>query len=390
MTNLLNYINSYLKITIEGYFVERFINLCSNNRIKIWDVKKINEGLIQAKILSRDFKKIRKFAKTTKCKVKIQKKVGSLFFIRKYKKRKAFIISLLAIFLILIINSMFIWNINISCEEDINSEEILNELNALGIEIGSLKSSIDENKIQNKIRTKRDDIAWIGFEIKGTNLNVKVVKSNKKPEIIDENEFCNIVSDVEGIITKITVQNGTPQVKENDVITKGDILVLGIIEGKNVEDKFVHASAQVEAKVWRTVKKKIDLKTTENIETGKKDKKISIYVKNFKINFNKRGTNFKSYDKITTKSNVKIFSNLYIPISIEKNEYIELEKKEKILTKEEAKKEAIKEAENELNLQISDESILVNKYLNYKEFEDYIEVELTYENLENIGVKQKI
>ena len=35
----------------------------------------------------------------------------------------------------------------------------------------------------------------------------------KKPEIIDENEYCSIVSNKSGIITKISAQTGTANVK---------------------------------------------------------------------------------------------------------------------------------------------------------------------------------
>ena len=72
----------------------------------------------------------------------------------------------------------------------------------------------------NNIRLNRDDIAWVGMKIKGTNIIVEVVEADKKPDIIDENEYCSIVSDKEGVITKINVQNGTALAKVGDIVTK--------------------------------------------------------------------------------------------------------------------------------------------------------------------------
>ena len=43
--------------------------------------------------------------------------------------------------------------------------------------------------------------------------NKKVVEADKKPDIVNENEYCNIISDKEGVITKINVQNGTALIK---------------------------------------------------------------------------------------------------------------------------------------------------------------------------------
>jgi len=386
----LNYLRGYLVITIEGYFVEKFINLCSKRRIKIWDINKKNEGFLEAKIIIKDFFRIRKCVRTSKCRVRIKKKKGLVFLLKKYKKRKIFLISLITISIILVVNSMFIWNINYICEDEIDLNSIMLDLNEFGLKIGVLKASINEADIINKIRLKRDDIAWIGLDIKGTNLDVKIVKSIEKPEIIDESEHCSIVSNQDALITKITVQNGTAMVKEGDVVTKGDTLVLGIIEGKNVDDKYVHSQAIIEGKVWRTVKKKVSLNTTEKRKTGNSEKRFQIFIKNFQINLYKNDTKFKNYDRITEESKLKLGSSIYIPIAIVKNEYIETENINKVLTIEEAKEKAIKLAQEELDLKVPEASNIINKNLTYYEGNDYIEIELTYESIEEIGIKQKI
>lgn len=34
---ILSYILGYLRVTIEGYYIERFINICKNEKILIWN-----------------------------------------------------------------------------------------------------------------------------------------------------------------------------------------------------------------------------------------------------------------------------------------------------------------------------------------------------------------
>ena len=48
-----------------------------------------------------------------------------------------------------------------------------------GIKIGKLKSEIETKSIINKMRLERDDLAWVGIEIKGTNAIIKVVEADK-------------------------------------------------------------------------------------------------------------------------------------------------------------------------------------------------------------------
>lgn len=214
------YILGYATISVEGYFIERFINICISKNILLWNMKRKKSSFLFANIAIKDFKKIRQIAKTTKCHVKIEKKKGLPFILHKYKKRKIFVGLLIAITLIIFGLSNFIWNIEITGENSISKEELLNELNEYGLKTGILKTKVNTKEIINNIRLNRDDIAWIGMKIKGTNIIVEIVEADKKPDIIDENEYCNIVSNKEGIITKINVQNGTALVKVGDIVTK--------------------------------------------------------------------------------------------------------------------------------------------------------------------------
>ena len=214
------YLLGYATISIEGYFIERFINICISKNILLWNMKRKKSSFLFTNIAIKDFKKIRQIAKTTKCHVKIEKKKGLPFLLHRYKKRKIFIGLLIAITLIIFGLSNFVWNIEITGENNISKEELLNELNQYGLKTGILKTKVNTKEIINNIRLNRDDIAWIGMKIKGTNIIVEVVEADKKPEIVNENEYCNIVSDKEGVITKINVQNGTALTKVGDIVTK--------------------------------------------------------------------------------------------------------------------------------------------------------------------------
>lgn len=217
---IMYYLLGYATISVEGYFIERFINICISKNILLWNMKRKKSSFLFTNIAIKDFKKIRQIAKTTKCHVKIEKKKGLPFLLHRYKKRKIFIGLLIAVTLIIFGLSNFVWNIEITGENNINKEELLNELNEYGLKTGILKTKVNTKDIINNIRLNRDDIAWIGIKLEGTNAIVEVVEADKKPEIIDENEYCSIVSDKEGIITKINVQNGTALVKVGDIVTK--------------------------------------------------------------------------------------------------------------------------------------------------------------------------
>lgn len=95
-----------------------------------------------------------------------------------------------------------------------------------------LKSDIVTETSINYLRTYREDLSWVGIEVEGTNIIVKVSKANKLEEI-SEDEVCNVVSDKYGVITKISAQAGTINVSVGDVVKVGDILI-NRIYGRNI------------------------------------------------------------------------------------------------------------------------------------------------------------
>lgn len=387
---LLSYILGYVRVTVEGYYIERFINICTNNKILIWNLKRERGVKLYLNIGIRDFKKLVKISKKTQCKIKIIRKRGIPFILNRYRKRKIFAVLLLILISIIIVSSNYIWNVEIQISEGNEILGIEEELKNAGLIVGKKKTDIDAKEIINKIRLERTDISWMGIEMKGTNVIVKIVKSEEAPEIIDENDFTNIVSNKEGVITRITAQNGTAKVAVGDVVQKGTILIEGTMTGKYTDIRYVHSIGEIEAKVWYTKSKKVYYNEEKEEKTGKEEKKYKIKINNFQINLYKTLSKFKIYDTIETEKKIKIFSNLYLPISVVQITNQEKEEIKEKRTKDEAKNIGIEKLREELKKEIEKPENIVEEIINVKEEQEYLEVNLTYEVIENIGAEEKI
>ena len=387
---IINYIYGYLRIVVEGYYIERFINICRNRNYMMWNIKKVNDINIALNIEIKHFKEICKIAKKTQCKISIKAKRGLPFFLNKYKKRKLFALFLIFVLAIIFLSSRFVWNIEIIEENGLTIENIMEDIQEAGLKTGILKNDVDTKEIINKVRLERDDIAWMGIELKGTNAIVRLVKADEKPEIVDEDEYCNIVSNKNGVITKINAQDGTANVKVGDTVSVGDVLINGWMEGKYTGIRYVHAKGEIEARVWYTMNKTIQYTTTEKQYTGNVETNYGIKINNFKINFPKGVSKFEFYDTIETENKIKLFSNFYLPISVVKTTYQQYEETEKTYSVEKAKSLGIQEIEEELENQIENKENIVNKNINTYEHENSIDIYVTYEVLEMIGTNEKI
>ena len=358
---LLQYLLGYVRVTIEGYYIERFINICTTSKILIWNLKRDKGVRLYLNIGINDFYRVVKIAKKLKCKVKINKKRGIPFIINKYRKRKAFLISLFIIIIIMYVSTGYVWNIEIQVEDNLKLENIKEDIISAGLKTGMKKEEVNTEEIINQIRLKRNDISWIGIDLEGTNAIVKVVKAKEAPEIIDENDFCNIVATKSGTITQIIAQNGTALVKPGDEVEKGQVLIQGAMEGKYTGIRYVHSLGEVKAIVQYTKTEKIPYKEEKTVKTGNIEKKYQIKFNNFQINFYKTLSNFKIYDTIEEEKKLKIFSNFYLPISVTKITNEELEKISKEYTVEEATELGTKKLEQEIEAEIQNKQDILRK-----------------------------
>lgn len=384
-----NFIKGYIQIEVEGFFIERFLNACAKEGINLWGTKRKNKSIVATNIHIENLKKIRKIAKKTQNKVRIKKKRGIPFIIKKYKNRKVFIFLFFTLILSICALSNFIWNIEIEGNQSISTEEIMNELSQNGIKQGTLKYKINTNKIIEKMRLKDDRISWIGMKIEGTNIKVSIVEAVKKPDIIDENEYCDIVAKKEGIITKINVTNGTALVQEGDVIEEGEKLIAGWMEGKYTGIRYMHASGEIEAKVWYIAEAEDSFVRQEKIVTNQQEHKYGIIINKKAINFYKNLSKFEKYDTMETKNKIKILNNFYLPIEFKKITNYEYKYEQKEFTKEELQAEILSKLEEQMKNNIEGKEI-VNRNTIVEPTEKGIKVKLIYEVIEKIGVEQKL
>ena len=139
-----------------------------------------------------------------------------------------------------------------------------------------------------------------------------------------------------------------------------------------------------------TKTKKIYYKQTNYEQTGREENNYAIKINNFKINLPKGVSKFELYDTIEQEKKLKIFSNLYLPISIIKTTNKETTKVEQNYSYNEALEVGKKELEQEIENEIKNKENILNKTVNTYKNSEYVEISMTYEVLENIGTNEKI
>jgi len=338
---LLKYLRGYVTFQLMGFSPERFLNLCSNHNILLWDLKNI-DNVYEMKINIKGLKQLRPLLKKTKTKIIITEKVGFPFFLQRYQKRKSFFVGILSCITTILLLSTFIWNIHIEGNYSRTTEVILEYLEKEGVKHGIFKSEMDCVEIERLLRDEFDDIIWVSAKIEGTRLKIKI-QENTDVTLVDmvEYEASDLAANKNGIITSIITRAGKPQVSVGDAVVMEDILVSGRVDilddSKTVISfEYYPADADIYVQTAYIYQDEFALTYEDKEFTGRS--KETAYIRLFGTNYGlfPKNSLYNEADKTTTEKQLKITENFYIPIHVgttKQSEYVTVTKK---YTKEEA------------------------------------------------------
>ena len=94
------------------------------------------------------------------------------------------------------------------------------------IKYGMKKKNVDCEALEAGMREAFPQITWVSARVSGTRLVIQI-KENKiiqDKTAVEEEEACDLVSNVSGTITYIMVRQGVPKVKKGEKIEKACLL----------------------------------------------------------------------------------------------------------------------------------------------------------------------
>ncbi|MBE5967768.1 MAG: sporulation protein YqfD [Lachnospiraceae bacterium] len=349
---LVNWLRGYLEVQIKGNAPERFINLCYNKRILIWNLKRVEEDY-RFRIQARDYRKLKPIAKKTGMIPRIKEKIGLPFYMHRYRKHKFFFAGLLLCGILVYIMSLYIWDIQILGGSKYTPEAMTKFLKENEIYTGIKKKKVDCQEIEDEIRLAYNDIGWVSAEIKGTRLIIKITETNMPAPARIARDPSHIVATKDSIIKSIITRTGTPVAKPGDVVKKGDILVSGIVAVKGdfddiIKNELVVADATISCKSYYDYSDNISMNYIAREFSG--EKKIGYYfsILGKKIFLHNPSHSYDRYDIIVNENTLHVTETFYLPFRYGTITVREYKEKKMTYTGEEAREIANKKLQRYL------------------------------------------
>lgn len=402
MTALLRYLSGYVCVELTGYATERFLNLCTNHDINLWNMDHKEDTYTFCMSLE-DFRKIRPMVRKTRTKIRITKRCGLPFFLYRYRKRKMFLLGLLLCVGIVYAFSCYVWNIEICGNSTLSDDTVYRYLESEKIRVGTAKGKVDCEKLEAKIRQHFSNVIWTSVRLEGTKLTVDVKENliTQEPQEKQETETeeaQDLVADKDAVILSIVTRNGTPKVKAGDKVKKGKALVLGRIDIYNDAKEiagyqYCKADADIVAQTSYPYRYEVPTLVQKKAYTGKEKKRYYFWYRNKYIGLYQSGISYRFYDKESEKEQLCVMENFYLPFYIQTDIYREYQMKNHKIDKKEAKKMAADNLElflsklEEKGLQIIEKNVMMDKEKNSYIFQGTV---LTKEKLESYRVTKQL
>ena len=247
MIKFLKYMKGYLRVRVWGFSPERFMNLCSNKGILLWDIVKEGDAYCM-NITLKGFWEIRPIVKKTGTRVAILERYGLPFFLPQLLKRKMFVAGLILAVAFWLVSSLFIWDIKVSGNYQITEDMFQTFLKENQVKIGMRRDTLDIEELEKQIRRQFPQVTWASARLDGIRLLIDI-KENDAPMTTEKPETTpgrDLVAEYNGRVVSLIVRSGVPKVAIGDTVEKGAILVEGKVPVYN-EDTTVREYRYVDA-----------------------------------------------------------------------------------------------------------------------------------------------
>lgn len=377
------FLMGYLVIKISGENGEQILNRATAGGVRIWNLV-YKGGCLYGNISPSNFRKLRIIKRDIKCKITIIKKCGLIFHLKKYKKRTGFLAGVAVFYAILFFLSSFVWVINVEGNNIISTQEIISSCKKIGIYEGIHKIKINSKYDTQRLQLTQNGIAWCSLNIEGSVLTVNLSETTVSDKEQRQNPS-NLKAAFDGKIKRIDITSGNVVVKVGDTVSKGDLLVSGVIQNHS-STLFVYSDGVITAETTRTFSAKGNYEQKILTET---DNIIKRYTLNFfNLNLPLYLGNIKQQHNYNVNiKHLTLFDNK-IPIKIACEKYEILQESTVIYDKETLKEILY----SDINRQVSDFNFInINEIKNeILETEKGMLLNVTYSCEENIALQDKI
>jgi len=221
----------YVEISVSGAGIEKFLNLCASDNIRLRFVSHIGPDEAIVTVSVSDFYRLRPILRLSGCRLRIRKRSGLLFIFSAMAKRKGLVIGAFIFLCLFVVCANIVFSVEIESPYELSfsfRDQMLAKAEELGIKQGAYLPSLDLESAEADFLRSFHNIMWVDIVRSGAGVKISIVERTDADEKDIPNNPGNIIASKDCVITDILVRKGQAMVEMGEEVKKGQLLVAGI------------------------------------------------------------------------------------------------------------------------------------------------------------------
>ena len=260
-------------VRAKSAYPERMLNLCSARGIEFWDVRWIDDTALSFCVARGDLRALRRAAEGCGAEVSIERTAGTPFFFARLRRRHALFAGGILCAALLLVNSLFIWDFEVTGNETVPTETILHALREHGVHRGTFIYSFRSQDICNRVLPELD---------------------------------------------------GEKRVLPGTSVQQGQLLIAGVVdtggtEKPSVTTRFLAGKGEVWARTWYDLTVRVPLTYEKKVYTGKEKRSHTLIWGENRLKIGAKGSSICNVDcdKIKNQTQWTLFGLFALPVTWE-------------------------------------------------------------------------
>ena len=309
-------------VRAKSAYPERMLNLCSARGIEFWDVRWIDDTALSFCVARGDLRALRRAAEGCGAEVAIERTAGTPFFFARLRRRHALFTGGILCAALLLVNSLFIWDFEVTGNETVPTETILHALREHGVHRGTFIYSFRSQDICNRVLPELMDLCWVAVNVRGCKAYVQVRERVRAPERVNGSAPTNVIAAKPGLITKVRALDGEKRVLPGTSVQQGQLLIAGVVdtggtEKPSVTTRCLAGKGEVWARTWYDLTVRVPLTYEKKVYTGKEKRSHTLIWGENRLKIGAKGSSICNVDcdKIKNQTQWTLFGLFALPVT---------------------------------------------------------------------------
>ena len=244
-----NYLRGQAVAEVTCAAPERVVNLCAAHGIPFWDLTWLTETSFRVTTTLSGVRRLAEVTADIGAQVTVCRRSGAPELWRRCRHRYVLLAAALVLPLLLAVGSAFIWDFEVTGNDTVPTESVLQALERCGVRVGTRGVGLDQDDLRNRVLPLLPDVVYLAVNVKGCTAHVQVVERVRPPHLYRDSDVQNIVAARDGLITRIEALDGVTCAAVGETVQAGQVLLSGVADSPR-GCRYMRATGRIWARTW--------------------------------------------------------------------------------------------------------------------------------------------